>query len=33
MPNRGISFVKIMAYVIENEIQEGRPESTKARKR
>ena len=29
MPNRGMSFVKIMAYVIDNEIQQGQPESTK----
>ena len=33
MPNRGISFVKIMAYVIENGIQKGKLESTKARKK
>jgi len=33
MPNRGISFVKIMVYVIENGIQKGKLESTRARKK
>jgi len=33
MPNRGLSFVKIMVYVIENGIQKGKLESTKARKK
>jgi len=32
MPNRGASFVKIMAYVIDKEIQQGRPESTKGKR-
>jgi len=33
MPNRGISFVKIMVYVIENGIQKGKPQSTKETKK
>jgi len=33
MPNRGFSFVKIMVYVIENGIQKGKLESTRARKK
>jgi len=32
MPNRGISFVKMMAYVIENEIRKGKRESIKETK-
>ena len=31
MPNRGASFVKIMAYAIDNGTQQGQPESTKRR--
>jgi len=33
MSNRGFSFVKIMVYVIENGIQKGKLESTRARKK
>jgi hypothetical protein len=33
MVNRGLSFVKIMAHVIDNEIQQDQPKSTKGEKR
>ena len=33
MPNRGMSFVKIMAYVSENEVHQSKPESTTVREK